>query len=345
MKKLLLICFLLSIFMVITIGANAQYQYMWNAGTTGEGSVGYVYIGVLSEIVNTYAGKDIFMTPIAYTTSLAGLKGFDQKEVASMYANSQVFSNIIYERGPFSPETYKWSAPINQMLWTFTSDYFFIIRKEDADKIKSWSDLANRTVFPRMIGTGTYEYLKVLLGPDGLNIWDTINIRTFDVGHAADALKLKEVDAVAANSTAGEIVSYAQEVFYSTDCVVLGPTPEELEKLVESNDYTFPLSMNPDDFEQDLGLTKTIKNPGMAFQYMVSPDVPEEIVYLVVKTVFENAAEMAELTTIWKAFAEDPWEFNLPFLTKFKEMGVPVHPGALRYFRELGHDTKLLGLE
>jgi len=343
MKKLLLICFLLAIFFVTTIGANAIY--MWNAGTTGEGTMGYVYIGVLSEIVNTYAGEHIFMTPIAYTKSLVGLKGFDQKEVVSMYANSQVFSNIIYKRGPFSPETYKWTAPINQMMWTYDQDYFFIIRKEDADKIKSWSDLVGRPVFPHMMGTGTYAYLEVILGPDGLNIWDKIDSKAFHYSHAADALKLKEVDAIAAYSSAGTIVSWAQEVLTRTDSVILGPTPEELEKMKKSNDYTSSFTRDPDAYGQDVGLTKTIKNPGQGFVYIVSPDVPEEIVYQAVKAAFENATEMAQLTKIWEKFSQDPWGFNLPFLMKFKKMGVPIHPGALRYFRELGHNTELLGLE
>lgn len=343
MKKLLLICFLLTIFLVITIGANAIY--MWNAGTTGEGSTGFVSIGVLSETINTFAGNDIFMTPIAYTKSLVGLKGFDQKEVVSMYASSQQFDQVINKEGPFNPETYKWSAPYTQMMWMYDLDYFFVIRKNDADKIKSWSDLANRPVFPQMRGTGTYELIKVMLGPDGLNIWDTIDEKAFEYSHAADALKLKEVDAVCSYSAGGKIVGWTQEVLARTDSVILAPTPEELEKIVKAAEFIFPATMSPEEYGQDVGLTKTIKNPALGFVYIVDPDVPEEIVYQVVKAAFENATEMAKSASVWGKFAKDPWGYNLPYLMKYKKMGAPIHPGALRYFRELGHNTKLLGLE
>jgi len=344
MKKLLLICFLLIVLLGTTMGTNAQ-KYMWNAGTVGEGSMAYVWVGILCEIVNNYEGDDIFMTPIPYTNSMAGLKGFDQKEVNSSLGNSQVISNIINKEGPFSPETYKWSAPFSQMLWVYEQDFFFLIREEDADEIKSWSDLANKKVFPNMIGTGAYEILKLIAGPKGLNIWDTIDIKAFDYSHAADALKLKEVDAVLAYSTAGGIVSWAQEVVLRTDCVMLSPTPEELEKMIKGNEFIFPLTISLELPEQEVGLTETIKNPGLAFILICQADEPEEIVYKVVKTAFEKAMEMAKLVKIWEKFSKDPWELNIQFLKKFKNMGVPIHPGALRYFRELGHDTKALGLE
>jgi TRAP transporter TAXI family solute receptor len=345
MKKLLLVCFFVTIFLGITIGGNAATKYMWNAGTTEEGSTGYVSIGILSETTNTYAGDHIFMTPIAYARSLVGLRGFDQKEVVSMYASSQQFDQIINKWGPFSPETYKWSAPYTQMMWMYDLDYFFLIRKEDADKIKSWSDLAHRKVFSQMRGTGSYEIVKVMFGPGGLNIWDTIDQKSFHLSHAADALKLGEVDAVIAYSAGGQIVGYAQEVITRTDCVLLSTTPEELEKIMKSADFLFPAEVSPEGYGQDVGLTKTIRNPALGFVYIVDPDVPEEIVYQATKAIWENAEKMAKAVAVWGKFSEDPWGYNLPYLMKYKKLGAPIHPGALRYFRELGHNTKVLGLE
>lgn len=344
MKKLLLICFLLTIFFVITIGANAD-KYMWNAGTTGEGTTNYIMIGSLCETINTYAGKDIFMTPIAYTTSLMGLKGFDQKEVDSMYINSPMLEQLINKAGVFSPETYKWSTPYTQMMWYNFADGFFLIRKEDEDKIKSWSDLANRPVFPQRRGTAWYSNMEDMLGPGGLNIWDTLDIKTFDLSHCADALKLKQVDAVIGYSAGGALAGFVQETLSRTDSVILAPTPEEIEKIVKGISYASAVTMTPESYGQDVGLTKTVKMPCVPNVYLVSPDVPEEIVYQVIKTAFENATEMVKVAAQWRLFAGDPWGLNLPYLMKYKKMGVPIHPGALRYFRELGHNTKLLGLE
>ena len=346
MRRLLLICFLVTIFLGITIGVNAKY--MWSAGTTGEGSTGYVAIGILSEIVNTYAGKgeDIFMSPVSYTTSLVGLKAFDQKEVVSMYSDALQLGQIINREGVYSPKYYEWSAPFAQMMWMYDIDYFFIIRKKDADKIKSWSDFANRSMFPQMRGTGGYEVCKLIFGPDGLNIWDTIDEKTFERSHAADALKLKEVDVVFAYSSGGVIVGYAQEVLSRTDSMVVEITPEELEKVLKAASFLSAKIIDPDYYMgQDVGLTKPLKVPVQSFVNIVNPDIPEEIVYQVVKAAFENATEMARTVQVWANFSKDPWGYNLPLLLKHKKMGIAIHPGALRYFRELGHDTKILGLE
>jgi len=342
MKKLLLICFLITIFLGIAIGANAKY--MWNAGAAPEGTTSYVCIGVLSETANTHT-KDVLMTPIAFSKSLVGLKAFDQKQAVSMYASAQQLEQIINKEGPFSPETYKWSAPVAQMMWLWDEDEFFLIRKEDADKIKNYSDLANRPAFCHMLGTGTYEILKAVFGPQCLDIWDTMDIKSFEYSHTSDALKLKEVDAVAGYSSGGAIVGFIQEVLARTDSVMLVPTPEELEKILKAFSFLSAATMRPETYGQDVGLTKTIKNPGIGYVYIVDPDVPEEFVYQVVKAAFENATEMSKVAGVWRKFAEDPWEFNFPYLLKYKKMGVPIHPGVLRYFRELGYDTKLLGLE
>ena len=46
-----------------------------------------------------------------------------------------------------------------------------------------------------------------------------------------------------------------------------------------------------------------------------------------------------------KKFSVDPFEYNLIYLQKYREKGAEIHPGTLRYLRELGHDTRALGLE
>lgn len=345
MRKLLLILLLITIFLVLAIGVNAE-KYMWQAGTTAEGTNWYVIIGVLSEAVNNYAGDYVYMTPIGYTKSTVGLKGFDQHGVVSMYSAGIQFVDLIRKEGVFSPELYKWSRPFNQMLWVYDLDFFFLIRREDADKIKSWSDLANKRVWARARGTTSFEAIKSALGPNGLNIWDTINIKAFERSHAADALKLKEVDAILAMGPPGGLISYAEEAISRTDCVVLGPTPEELEKILNNNEFFSSATRDSEAFgDRDVGLTKPIQTTAISQIIIVSPDVPEESVYQVVKVVSEHATEMAQTTALWGKFAKDSWEYDLPLLAKYKKMGVPIHPGTLRYLRELGYDTKLLGLE
>ena len=60
---------------------------------------------------------------------------------------------------------------------------------------------------------------------------------------------------------------------------------------------------------------------------LVHKDLPEELVYQVVKTVLEGAAELARAHPAAKAM--DPSRALTGIV-------VPVHPGAERYYRETG---------
>jgi TRAP-type uncharacterized transport system substrate-binding protein len=196
-----------------------------------------------------------------------------------------------------------------------------------------------------MKGTGSYEELQIIFGPNVLDIWDTIDEKTFQLDHCADALKLREVDAIWAYSSGGQIVGYGEQTILRTDSVLLPPTPEELEKIVKFSEFFFPKEISPGYYGKDLGPTISFQAPAIGFVYIVDPDVPEEIVYKAVKTAFEHAGEMSKSVAIWKSFAQNPLEYNLPYLIEYKKLGVPIHPGVLRYLRELGCDTKTLGLE
>jgi uncharacterized protein len=58
-------------------------------------------------------------------------------------------------------------------------------------------------------------------------------------------------------------------------------------------------------------------------------DLPDEVAYQVVKTFVEKKDAMAEAYPAWGAFiAEEAW--------KPEHTGVPLHPGAERYYRERG---------
>jgi len=346
-KKILWSSFLIITILMTTFSSNAVY--FWSAGVTQEGSITYPLIGSLCEIANTYVGDVVYMTPIAYTKSVAGLKGYDQGEVVSMYASSQQLEQVFTKTDIFGPPDYEWKTPITQMMWMYDSEYFFIIRKEDEDKIKCWNDLVGKTVYLHMVGTGTRDFFNLTLGPDGLDIIDKMDVKGFDMSHAADALKLGEVDAVAGNSAGGKLIAWNTEVLGRVDCSLVFPTAEELQKAIKNFHYIYTVEIPPDAWSEEVkaicNFTEPKIVPAFGYVYIVNPEVPEEVVYSVVKAAFEHADEMAAVAPIWQKFAMDPFGYNLPFLQTYKDFGVPIHPGVLRYLKELGHDTIKLGLE
>jgi TRAP transporter TAXI family solute receptor len=60
---------------------------------------------------------------------------------------------------------------------------------------------------------------------------------------------------------------------------------------------------------------------------LIRADVPEDVVYNATKAVMENLKFMAGVHPAWKTVQKDG------IVNGFT---IPVHPGALRYYREAG---------
>lgn len=344
-NKNLLIGMLLMILMLLcAMNVHSQVK-LWDLGTTKEGTSSYVAVGVMCETVNNYA-DDIRLVPITYTASASGLKGYNKGEVDGMYCSFQQLDMIINGYGAFDPEVYKWEREFTQLVYPMLMEVFFVIKKEDSNKIKSWSDLAGKKLFPMMTGATSYLLSQVALGPKGLNIWDQIDLKAFDISHAADAIKLGEIDASVAYRI-GSLVSWAQEIFIRADVEVLEPTEEELEKILGSAPYFGKRTIDTNFLQDpDIGPKEAMKTlPYVGFTYLISPDFDEETVYRITKILFEHADEMSKQTAVWREFSLDPIGFAINSWQTGVKLGAPLHPGVKRYIRELGYDLKELGLD
>ena len=99
-----------------------------------------------------------------------------------------------------------------------------------------------------------------------------------------------------------------------------------IDRLIAENPYflrvlipteLYPMARNKVDIET-IGVNATL---------LTSAKVPEEVVYAFTRAVFENLEALTDLNTKFDALLDD----------KFLEgLTAPIHPGALKYFREIG---------
>jgi TRAP transporter TAXI family solute receptor len=73
--------------------------------------------------------------------------------------------------------------------------------------------------------------------------------------------------------------------------------------------------------------TAVIETAGLEFGLFTTADVSEELVYVLVKTIAENKIYLESVHAGFKTWEPQDMPSNL---------GVPRHPGALRYYRERG---------
>ncbi|MDH5781681.1 MAG: hypothetical protein OEZ07_03825 [Dehalococcoidia bacterium] len=359
MKKLFLILLIGVLALSVVVGGcvpKAEVpkvpieKIRWDAGTTKEGTTNYVATATIAELTFRYLKDYIEMSPVPYTSSTVGLKGYDVKEVDSMYASTQQVDQIMTGTGAFSPDLYKWTRPATQLFWTYDLPYFSFIRAKDKDKITCWNDFAGKKVFPQMKGTGTYEILLVVLGPEGLDIWDKMDVKDFAMEHSGDALKLGEVDVVCCYGL-GKPVGWGEAAMATLDCAVVPPSPKELEIMLNAAPWLAPMAIDPVTYfaGRDVGLKAPMDTYGVAYVYLVDPDMDEEYTYQLTKCVFEHSDELvAAAPGTWADWAAvGPMDYNLKYWQRCcaKYPNLPLHPGVKRYLKELGYDLKKLGLE
>ncbi|MGI1677214.1 MAG: TAXI family TRAP transporter solute-binding subunit [Cellvibrionaceae bacterium] len=146
------------------------------------------------------------------------------------------------------------------------------------------------------------------------------------MGYGATANAIQDNNIVGMNIPAGAPVSAITRAFavLGDKMTLLSFTESELKTINNKyplwDFYDLPAGTYPNQKE----LIRSIAHPNVL---AVRADVPDEVVYQITKTIWEN---LAALNDIHKATKDMKLELAI------KGLGAPLHPGAIRYFTEKG---------
>jgi hypothetical protein len=199
---------------------------------------------------------------------------------------------------------------------------FTVVARADAG-IETFEDLQGKRVNVGNPGSGQRGTMEVLMEEMGWTMDDFAVASELQAAEQSQALCDNNIDAMV--YTVGHPSGSIQEATTACDSVLVDVDNEATEALVEENPFyrvaTIPGGMyrgNPDD-------TTTF---GVGATFVTSADVSDDVVYTVVRAVFEN---IDQFRSLHPAFANlDPEEMVSDGLS------APLHPGAERYYREAG---------
>ena len=191
--------------------------------------------------------------------------------------------------------------------------------------IKTIADLKGKNVAVGDAGSGVYYNATQILAAAGLDIDKDINKTAASFGDAATLLKDGAIDA--AFITAGTPTPAVSDLATSTDIVAVDLGEEVIAKLM--NDYPFyakhEYSSADYAFISDDEAASTV---AIMATFIVSNDMSEDQVYEITKNLWEKQGDIAVAHAKGK-------EMNK--YTAAAAIGnVPLHPGAERYYREIG---------
>ncbi len=122
----------------------------------------------------------------------------------------------------------------------------------------------------------------------------------------------------------GHPSALTQESLVTCDAHLVNVEGPAIDKLVADNPYYRTASIPAGMYNNE----SDIKTFGVGATFVSSADVPDEVVYIVVKAVFENFDDFKKLHP---AFA------NLSEAEMISDsLSAPLHPGAIKYYMERG---------
>lgn len=196
-----------------------------------------------------------------------------------------------------------------------------ILARADAN-IKNITDLKNKRVNIGNPGSGTrgtWEVIEQALGWKRSDLKLAAELKSAETGQA---LCDNKIDAYF--WLVGHPSALTQETLSSCDANLVNATGEAIDKLVAENSFyrkaVIPAGMYNN--EED------INTFGVGATFVSSAQVPDDVVYTVVKAVFDN---FDEFKALHPAFA------NLKESEMIKEsLSAPLHAGAEKYYKERG---------
>ena len=199
---------------------------------------------------------------------------------------------------------------------------FTVVARVDSG-IRNFGDLKGKRVNVGNPGSGQRGTMEVLMEALGWKMSDFALASELKSSEQSMALCDNKIDAMV--FTVGHPSGSIKEATTSCDSVLVNVTGSAVDMLVAENDFyrtaTIPGGMysgNPKD-------TKTF---GVGATFVTSTRTPENVIYQVVKAVFENFDSFRKFHPAFR---------NLDKRQMIKDgLSAPLHAGAVKYYKEAG---------
>lgn len=199
---------------------------------------------------------------------------------------------------------------------------FTVVARADSG-IKAFADLAGKRVNIGNPGSGQRGTMEVVMAALGWDKGTFALASELKSAEQSQALCDNKIDAMV--FTVGHPSGSIKEATTSCDSMLVPVTGSEIDELVEENAY-YRRAVIPGGMYR--GTDEDVETFGVGATLVTSADVPADVVYVLVKAVFDDFDQFKNLHP---AFADlKPEEMIKDGLS------APLHDGAVKYYKEKG---------
>ena len=297
----------------------AQERVFFGVATGGTGGTYYPLGGMLAQLISnkaTIEGKKVSATAEAAGASVANAKLLGAQDIESAFVAADILNAAYHGGGQFD------GAPIKNLrvLGALYPETVQLITRDDSG-IDSVRDLKGKSISSGSPGSGQYQLLTDLLQVHGMTR-DDVKEDLSSFTQAVDKIKDGNLDAtlITAGTPTAAITDFAQ----SHALKVIPLAGAEIAELQKQQPFYANVQLAADTYK---GQSEAVDTLAVMAVWASHDTVSDEVAYEVTKALYENIDIMGQVHVQGK---------NISLETALAVGDVPVHPGALKYFKEKG---------
>ncbi len=323
MKKVFIFSMAVVFGLVLFMGVSptqAADQTFVTIGTGGVTGVYYPTGGAICRLVN----KTRKQHGIRCTVESTGGSVYNLNTIAAGELDMGVAQSDWQYHAYHGTSKFKEKGPNKDLRAVFSihPEPFTVVARKDSG-IKNFKDLKGKRVNIGNPGSGQRGTMEVVMKAFGWTKADFKLASELKSAEQSKALCDNKIDAMV--FTVGHPSGSIKEASTSCDSVLVNVTGPEIDKLVEENDY-YRKAVIPGGMYR--GTDEDTHTFGVGATFVTSAKVPEDVIYNVVKAVFENFNEFKKLHPAFKVLKKEEM---------IKDgLSAPLHKGAVKYYKEAG---------
>ncbi|WP_417501203.1 TAXI family TRAP transporter solute-binding subunit [Marinobacter sp.] len=309
----------------VTLGAastavSAQEQRFVTIGTGGVTGVYYPAGGAICRLVNMDRKEHGIRCSVESTGgSVYNLNAIRQDELDLAVAQSDWQYHAYNGTSQFKDD-----GPNKKLRAVFSlhPEPFTVVASKGSG-IKNFEDLAGKRVSVGNPGSGQRATAEVLMDEMGWTMDKFSLAAELKAAEQSQALCDGNIDAFF--YTVGHPSGAIKEATTSCDSTLVNVYNDSAKKLIDDNPY-YRKAVIPGGMYR--GSDNDVTTFGVAATFVSSTDVPDDVVYEVVKAVFENFDSFKRLHPAFANLKKEEMVSDA--------LSAPLHPGAAKYYKEAG---------
>lgn len=297
----------------------AQQRQFFGIATGGTGGTYYPLGGMLAQLISNKAtvdGRKFAATAEAAGASVGNAKLLGTKEIESAFVAADILDQAFNGKAQFA------NAPIKNLraLGALYPETVQLVTRANSG-INSVKDLKGKSISSGAPGSGQYQLVTDLLRVNGLARTD-VKEDSSSFSQAMDKIKDGNLDATLI--TGGVPVAAITDAAQSHALKIIPLAGAEVAALLKEQPYYTQVQLPANTYK---GQTAPVATIAVMAVWTTHDGVSDNVAYEVTKALYENTAIMGQVHVQGK---------NISLQTATSVGSVPLHPGAIRYYKEKG---------